>query len=94
MKVFNPTGVVRKKSVEDLLFLDELRGKTIGLVDDGWGGKWCRQFFDRIGELFTERCGVAEVVHLEKPLLSKPSPDSLLDEVVARCDAAVVGLCA
>ena len=57
MKVFNPTGKVRKKSQEKLLLLDELRGKTIGLVDDGWGGNWCHQFFEKLGELFTEKCG-------------------------------------
>lgn len=94
MQVFNPTGKVRKKSQEKLLLLDELRGKTIGLVDDGWGGNWCHQFFERLGELFTEKCGAAQVLHWKKPLLSKPSPDALLEEVAAKSDAAVVGLCA
>lgn len=94
MQVFNPTGKVRKKSQEKLLLLDDLRGKTIGLVDDGWGGNWCHQFFEKLGELFTEKCGAAQVLHWEKPLLSKPSPDVLLEEVAAKCDAAVVGLCA
>jgi hypothetical protein len=70
--------------------LDSLAGKTIGLLDDGHttAGDYLRG----VGEILARQG--AQVRYWRKPILSRPSPDTLLDEIAGAVDAVIVGAAA
>lgn len=89
MKVLNPVGETKYRELKDKLAPrpSTLEGKVIGFVDDGAG----QAYFDRIAELLHDICRPARIVKRVKPLLSAPSPQSLLEEIREKCDVVVVG---
>ena len=92
MRVLSPVGERRRfaeKKPES-----SARGRTIGLVNNGFGDKIAATFFARLQELFGAEPGVTEVRIWRKPVFTRPSPEKLLDEVAAAAQQAVVGLCA
>jgi len=66
-----------------------LEGQIVGLVCNGVG--YCEVMFDRLGEVLTERYGVAGVVKVVKPSVAvPPEPDQWL-RVTDRATVAVTG---
>ena len=89
MKVLNPVGETRYQEAKDRLAPrpSTLEGKVVGFLDDGAG----QAYFDRLAELLHDICRPAAIVKRVKPLLSAPSPRSLLEEMAQKCDVVVVG---
>ena len=67
----------------------DIRGATVGFVDNGW---WSLSVvLNRYRQLLAERFGITEIVHYKKKPGS-PSPDKVIDELAAKCQAVIVGL--
>ena len=92
MRILSPVGERRRFAEKKLD--SSTRGRTIGLLNNGFGDKIAGTFFARLQELFSAEPGVSEVHGWRKPVFTRPSPDKLIDEVAAASHAAVVGLCA
>ena len=88
--VLDPSGYVEQEAMGLAPRIGELRGKTVGLLDDGL--PFADALLDRIGELLQEKYGVAKVLKYPKPNLSLPSPGPLLDKLKLEVDFAVVGV--
>lgn len=67
--------------------LASLEGKVVGFLDEGDMAPYLGRFRDILREL----AGPADMPYWHKPLMSKPSPQGLLDEVAERCDSVIVG---
>jgi hypothetical protein len=92
MRVLSPVGERRRFAEKKMN--SSAHGRTIGLVNNGFGDKIAGMFFARLQELLSAESGVSEVRLWKKPVFTRPSPDTLIDEVAAASHAAVVGLCA
>jgi hypothetical protein len=92
MRVLSPVGERRRFAEKTLS--STARGRTIGLIDNGFGDKIAGMFFARLRELLSNEPGVSEVRVWRKPVFTRPSPEQLIDEVAAASQQAVVGLCA
>lgn len=73
--------------------LESLKGKTLGFLDDGFGGT-VPDSMKRLRELATEKHEGVKVVYRVKPNLGSPSPPVLIEELAKTCDAVIVGVCA
>ena len=92
MRVLSPVGVRRpfaEKKIDH-----SAAGRTVGLVNNGFGNEIAGQFFARLKELLEARPSVRAVSVWRKPVFTRPSPETLMDEVAAASQQAVVGLCA
>lgn len=69
--------------------VDDLRGKTVGMLDDGA----CRLFMERLQELMARQYPDVKTRYWKKPLLSKPAPLELIDEIARSADVSIVGAC-
>ncbi|MDO8672548.1 MAG: hypothetical protein Q7O66_14125 [Dehalococcoidia bacterium] len=68
---------------------DDLRGLTVGLVDNGW---WSLGVvLERYRHLLAERFGITDVIHYKKKL-SSPSPSEAIDDLAAKCQVVIAGL--
>jgi hypothetical protein len=92
MRVLSPVGEPRRFAEKDLN--SSTKGLTIGLLNNGFGNKIAGMFFERLNELLKNEPGVNEVRVWHKPMFTRPSPETLIDEVAAGSYQAVVGLCA
>jgi hypothetical protein len=92
MRILNPVGERRRLAEKKLE--TNARGRTIGLVNNGFGDKIAGAFFERLQELLTAEPQVSEVRTWKKPVFTRPSPERLIDEVAGASHAAIVGLCA
>lgn len=77
-----PTGLARR--------VESLRGKTVGLLDDGVQASHI--VLERIGELLQERNGVDRTVLMRKPNLSARVPPDMYEELKAQVDFMVIGV--
>ena len=69
--------------------LEELRGKTVGVISNGKEGT--AHFFAYLESVLRDRYGVANVVQRVKHSLSAPAERAIMDEA-ATWDAAVAGV--
>ncbi len=94
MKVLDPVGVTRAEMEKRTVTrrLDDLRGKTIGFIDDGFSG--ADYFMKGVKSLIEQRFPGVKTQYWTKPLMSRPAPPKLIEEAAAACDAVVVGICA
>ncbi len=88
--VLDPSGYVEQEAQGLAPRIGQVRGKTVGLLDDGL--PHADALLDRIGELLVEKHGVAKVIKIQKPNLSLPSPGPLLEKLKAEVDFVVVGV--
>ncbi len=92
IKVLNPTGVAQQREVSVSARIPELKGKVIGILDNG------KPNFDifarRLDELLRGRFETKEVRHLSKGHLGAASPLSRerLDAFADGCDAVISGI--
>jgi hypothetical protein len=69
--------------------LRSLQNSTIAVFANGWQ---CMNFVaDELNLRLTADYGVKEVIKSDSPL-TLPMPEHLMSDVVARCDAAIVGM--
>ena len=67
--------------------LSTLEGMTIGLVDNH--KKNADAFLDELARILQEDYGVSQIVTYRKASQSMPTPQEVLDDLAARCDATV-----
>ncbi|MDO8670252.1 MAG: hypothetical protein Q7O66_02335 [Dehalococcoidia bacterium] len=97
MSVLDPTAKRKASGLRMAPRPEDLSGKTVGLVDNGeW---WMTEpFLQRYGELLKERCGVAEVIHVNRKkdsLVQKHVANSHgepFPELESNFDAVILGL--
>ena len=70
--------------------LPSLWGKTVGLIDNH--KKNADVYLEELGRLLQERYGVARLVTYRKDSQSIPTPDAVLDQLAAACDAIIHGV--
>jgi hypothetical protein len=92
MRVLSPVGERRRFAEKTLS--STTSGRTIGLLNNGFGDKIAGAFFQRLQELLSNEPAVNEVRCWRKPVFTRPSPEQLIDEVATASHYAVVGLCA
>lgn len=66
-----------------------LRGRRVGLLDNGKAG--AAELLAAAGEILRRDFGVADVLVVRKPDMSRPAPDAVLD-ALAEVDAALTGV--
>ena len=71
--------------------LPDLAGRVLGIVDDGLAG--AEPYLRGVGDLLVAAHPGLRVRSWRKPVLSRPSPPALLEEVARTCDGVVVGVC-
>ncbi len=92
MRVLSPVG--ERRQFAEKALASNAEGRTIGLVNNGFGDKIAGLFFERLKELLVADQSVSEVKIWRKPVFTRPSPDQLIDEVATASHQAIVGLCA
>ena len=92
MRVLSPVGERRQFAAKALA--SDAQGRTIGLLNNGFGGEIAGLFFARLKELLAAEAAVSEVKIWRKPVFTRPSPEQLIDELATASHQAVVGLCA
>ncbi len=92
--ILDPTGVERSGGLRLAPRPEDLKGKTVGLLDNGRWVTW-----GMVAEHFTQKLkehyGVADVIYLnqEKAGLEKGiDRDESLADLASKCDVAIVGL--
>jgi len=70
--------------------LTSLQGKTGGLIDNH--KKNADVYLGELGRLLQEQYGVARLVTYRKDSQSIPTPDAMLDQLAAECDAIIHGV--
>lgn len=88
--ILSPVGLTRHGVGRLAPRLDDVAGRTIGLLDDGFPD--ADRYLREVGATLAARG--AQVRYWLKPMLSRPAPPELLDEVARSCDAVVVGVAA
>ena len=85
--LLDPVGVSSLQAQGLASRMAELDGRIIGFLDEGLMARYVPQF----GELIRTWCTPADLPYWRKPLMSKPSPQALLEEVAGRCDGVILG---
>lgn len=88
--ILDPTGGVGEEARPRALRLQNLEGRTVGLLSDDVQGS--TPFLERLGELLQSKYQVGRAVLKIKPNLSRPTPLRMLDELLREVDALVVGV--
>jgi hypothetical protein len=92
MIVLSPEGKARTSAarVAALPRFADLRGKTIGLLDNSKPN--ADKLEERFAELLKERLGVAKVIARRKITAQAGAPKEFLDELAAQADFVLSGL--
>lgn len=67
-----------------------LGGTVLGLLDNGKTNAGI--ILDEIGKVLQKQYGFAEVIHIRKPGVAHPWPETLLNDLRARCTMVVNGV--
>ena len=89
IEVLDPRGVMGSVEQLSVPYLDTLRGKRIGVLENRKPN--ADILLAQIAELLREKYGVADVVLRAKDGSDAPASDSLLDELARTCDAVICG---
>ncbi len=90
LEVLDPTLGPAHKRGSLALRLQDLRGKRLGVIWNGrpHGDSILRQTVD----VLTHEYGAVVETFLRKSFIGNIAPPEILDEVAARCDAAITGV--
>jgi hypothetical protein len=86
--VYDPAAPVADASSKAGARFDSLKGKVVGFIDNAKPN--FNHLVDDLADLLVSRYGVASVVKHRKPG-QVPVGDSVLQDMVQRCDAVVTG---
>jgi hypothetical protein len=89
IRVLSPVGEARRKVLTAPPLPSDLRGKTIGFLDN------TKTNFDRLvtdmGGLLRERFGVTAILHRKKANAATPAAPEILEELAKACDLVFAG---
>jgi hypothetical protein len=89
ISVLSPVGEVRRNVLAAPALPSDLRGKTIGFLDN------TKTNFDRLvtemGGLLRERFSIKAVVHRKKANAATPAAREILEELAKACDLVFAG---
>jgi len=92
--VLNPAAEPKAKSnANRTKLLDVFNGKTIGLIDDGFGGN-VPHTFKRLQEIIPEKFPGTKLKYWKKPFISQVTPPDIIKDIVNSVDAVIIGVCA
>ena len=86
--VLDPTLEVETAPVERALRPAHIH--TLGLLDNGKNNS--DKLLQRVTEMLVAQYPDVQVKYYRKPSAYRPAPAALLDQLVAECDAALVGI--
>jgi len=86
--VYDPTAEPRKSGAALAARTDDLRGKTIGVLDNGKANAGL--LMTAVAGILKERYGAAEVIVRKKPVAGPASPQVIKD-LKEQCAAVLVG---
>jgi hypothetical protein len=90
VSLFDPTGDLAIAEVKQSHRRDSLKGGTLGILDNTMG--FSNVVLEELGRIFREAYGVASVIKDERPNLSRPTPEPILERLLAQCDFIVTGI--
>lgn len=90
IRVLNPhcAPAARSELVALAARLPELRGRTIGFLDN----RRADRYFRRMQQRMLGEHAPLDTRYYTKPWTTRPSDDRKLQEIAAECDAVVVGV--
>ncbi|NIJ11319.1 hypothetical protein FHU38_001663 [Saccharomonospora amisosensis] len=90
--ILDPTGGTTRTAQEAVLASPRvaLRGATVGLLENTKQN--AALFLDELGNLLSERHGVANFVRRTKSAFALPIPDEELEELAGLCDVLITGV--
>lgn len=93
-KILDPTGMRQSMGLQLAPRPEDLKGLTVGLVDNGRWATWgmVSQHYE---ELLKERYGVGEVIYLnqeKEELQNGTGRQQMHEDLASKCDAVIVGL--
>ena len=91
IEVLNPTGRAARVDLAIAPRVNDLNGKTIGLIDNGKAN--FDIFLARVEELLSQKFRFADVLHAKKVMVSMPLDKNEIEKLVADCDVVVNGMC-
>jgi hypothetical protein len=90
LKFLDPRGSVNPENRPLMPGLDTLKGKVIGIIDNGQSNS--TTMFQELAQLIQEKLRPAEVVFRTKPTHMQGAPKTMMEELIKRCDAVITGL--
>jgi hypothetical protein len=90
MIVLDPRILAGSRKVVPAPRLESLTGKRLGILwNNRLGGD---RLLRHVGDVLTEKYGVAEVYFTKKMFVGNAAPEEILNDLVTRVDAVVVGV--
>ena len=90
LKMLDPRASVNTKDRPLVPGLDTLKGKVIGIIDNGQANS--TTMFQELAKLLEEKYRPAEVLFKTKQTHMQGAPKATKEEFVSRCDAVITGL--
>ncbi len=90
VQIYRPAPIDTAMGLEPAIRLDSLEEKRIGFIGNLKPN--CDVLLHTTEDLMVSRLGVASTLYREKSSCSIGAPSSMLDELAAKSDAAVVAL--
>lgn len=90
MEFLDPMGLVASEAVAPSQRLDSLKGKRLGLLDNGKTN--AVKYLEMVAAILVERYGVGAVKMFHKAALSKPAKPETLKELAEYSDFVVTGI--
>lgn len=88
--LINPCGVASPPRYQLAQRQTVPEGAVLGLLNNGKTNAGV--ILDQIGDMLKQRFGFAEVVHIRKPGVAHPCPETLLNDLQTRCAVVVNGV--
>ncbi len=91
--VFSPVGKTRMTTGNNVIAkrLGEIDGKSIGFLDDGQVEGRLLEYVERV---LRERYKTQNTFYWRKPDRSKQASQQMLEDIINKCDAVIIGVCA
>ncbi len=90
LKMLDPRGSVTTTDRVPMPGLDTLKGKIVGIIDNGQSNSTA--MFHELKNILLEKYRPAEVLCKTKPTHMQGAPQAIMEEFINRCDAVITGL--
>jgi len=88
--IMDPLGEVAAQTGGMAARVRDLRGKTLGVIDNGMPGS--NDILSALAEMLRESAGIGDVIVRQKPNISRPAPQEIVAELAHKCDLAICGV--